>query len=204
MLRPKRFKIGRRLGPAVFDQTQTERFALSEARKKNAVGKDKHKKNISAFNLALREKQRVRLYYGMTERQFASYVSEATEGKGNPVEQLYVHLESRLDNVAYRAGLAPTHRAARQMVAHGHLTVNGKRIRVPSHRVSEDDVIAIRGGSSNKPLFVLSAEKRAEHKSPAWVAFDDKKGGWKIIGRPNHDEATAAFNLRSVIEYYSR
>lgn len=204
MLRPKRFKIARRLGPAVFDQTQTERFALSEARKKEGAKKDKHKKNISAYNLSLREKQRVRLYYGMTERQFSTYVKQATELKGNPVEHLYAQLESRLDNVAYRAGLAPTHRAARQMVAHGHLTVNGKRIRVPSHRVSEDDVVSIRGGSSGKPLFVLSAEKRAEHKSPAWVTFDETKGGWKINGRPNQDEATAAFNLRSVIEFYSR
>lgn len=204
MLRPKRFKIARRLGPAVFDQTQTERFALSDARKKETAKKSKHKQNISAFNLALREKQRVRLYYGMTERQFATYVKNATELKGNPVEHLFTNLESRLDNVAYRAGLAPTHRAARQMVAHGHLTVNGKRLRVPSHIVSADDIISIRGGSSGKPLFVLSAEKRAEHQSPAWIAFDEKKGGWKIVGRPNHDEATSAFNLRTVIEYYSR
>ncbi|MEK7606035.1 MAG: 30S ribosomal protein S4 [Patescibacteria group bacterium] len=204
MLRPKRFKIGRRLGPAVFDQTQTDRFAMSEARKKNAAKKDKHKKNISAFNLALREKQRVRLYYGMTERQFAAYVKHATELKGNPVSHLYTRLESRLDNIAYRAGLAPTHRAARQMVAHGHLLVNGKRIRVPSHQVSVEDVVGIRGGSSGKPLFMLGAEKLKEHQSPAWIAFDEKKGGWRVGGQPNLDEATSAFNFRSVIEYYSR
>ncbi len=204
MFRPKRFKIARRLGPAVFDQAQTERFALSEARHKNAAKKDKHKKNISAYNLALREKQRVRLYYGMTERQFASYVKRATEMKGNPVEHLYAQLEMRLDNIAYRAGLAPTHRAARQMVAHGHLTVNGKRLRIPSHQVRADDVVGIRGGSSGKTLFTATEEKRAEHQSPAWIAFDDTKSGWKVVAKPNHDETLSAFNLRSVIEYYAR
>lgn len=205
MQRPKRFKIARRLGPSVFDQTQTERFALAEARKKGPMGKDKHRRNISAFNTALREKQRVRLYYGLTERQFASYVKESTEKKGNPVEHLYARLESRLDNVAYRLGLAPTHRAARQMVSHGHLTVDDSRTRVPSRQVHVGETIGIRGGSQVKKLFTETEEKRKEQTIPTWMSYDEKKNGWRMDAAPKMEDVSAAgFDLRSVIEFYSR
>lgn len=204
MLRPKRFKIARRLGPAVFEQTQTERFSLSEARKKNSQGKDKRRKNISAYNLALREKQRVRIYYGLTERQFGNYVAKATAGKGNPVELLYNQLEMRLDNVAYRIGLAPTHRAARQMAAHGHLTVNGKRIAIPSHQVSIGDIVSIRGGSSGSILFTANEEKLRAGTLPGWIEMNEKQGGWKLTGTPDATAIDSAFNFPAVIEYYSR
>ncbi len=203
MFRPKRFKLARRLGPAVFDQTQTERFAISEARKKKGGQKDKHRKNISAYNTALRGKQLVRIYYGIPERQFKRYVKEATEKTtGNPVALLYTHLEYRLDNVVYRIGLAPTHRAARQMVSHGHITVNGKKIRVPSHIVSKDDVVAVRAGSATKPLF--TAEKTNETKIPSWITEAEKEKSWKITGMPRVDEISSAFNFPSVVEFYSR
>lgn len=202
MQRPKRFKIARRLGPAVFDQTQTERFSLSTARKEKNAREVKHRRNLSAFNIALREKQRVRVYYGITERQMQKYVDLAMENAANPALALFVELESRLDNIAYRIGLAPTHRAARQMTAHGHLTVNGKRMRVPSHQVGEGDVVAVRGGSSGKTLFTANAEKLKEHTLPAWLT--EEKGGWKVSGQPSADEIPSAFNFGAVIEFYSR
>lgn len=202
MLRPKRFKIARRLGPAVYDQTQTERFAVSEARKKRGMKKDKHRKNISAYNLALRDKQRLRLYYGLPERQFKRYVKESTAKTGNAVLNLYTHLEARLDNVVYRVGLAPTHRAARQMVSHGHITVNGKKIRVASHIVSTDDVIGIREGSRGSTLF--QAEKEDVVALPAWIEETEKDKTWKITGAPRTDDVPSAFNIPSVVEFYSR
>lgn len=202
MQRPKRFKIARRLGPAVFEQTQTERFALSTARKEKNARQSKHRRNLSAYNLALREKQRVRFYYGIPERQMQKYIDAAMGGAGSPLEGFFVQLETRLDNIAHRIGLAPTHRAARQMVAHGHLTVNGKRMRVPSHQVSIGDVIAVRGGSSGKTLFVVNLEKQKEQKLPAWIK--EAKGGWEITGHPSAEEIPSAFNFGAVMEFYSR
>ncbi len=201
MLRPKRFKIARRLGPAVFEQTQTERFASAEARKKDGA-KDKRKKNISAYNVALREKQRVRIYYGLPERQFKRYVKESEAKTGNAVTNLYTTLESRLDNVVYRIGLASTHRGARQMVSHGHITVNGKRINVPSHIVSKDNVIGIREGSASSKLF--TEEKKDSSRKAAWVVEQDKGKGWKVSGTPASEEIPSAFNFSAVVEFYSR
>lgn len=206
MHRPKRFKIARRLGPAVFEQTQTERFALSEARKKKGQEKGKHRRNISAYNLALRDKQRVRFYYGVTERQFARYVKESAAKTGDPSITLFSTLERRLDNVVFRSGLAPTHRAARQMVSHGHITVNGKKIRVPSHTVHEGDLIAVRDGSRNLKPFIKEGDEKeaAVTKLPSWIAFDEKKSAWKIAGAPKADEMQSAFNFTSIVEFYSR
>ncbi len=205
MQRPKRFKIARRLGPAVFEQTQTERFALSEARKKKAQSKDKHRRNISAYNIALRDKQRVRFYYGVSERQFSRYVKESAARPGDPSATLFATLERRLDNVVFRAGLAPTHRAARQMVSHGHITVNGKKIRVPSHMVHEGDVVAVREGSKGLRPFQKDGEKKEVAIAlPAWITFDDAKNAWKVAGTPRAEEMQSAFNFTSIVEFYSR
>ncbi|QQR82654.1 30S ribosomal protein S4 [Candidatus Campbellbacteria bacterium] len=204
MLKPKKFKIARRLGPSVYEQTQTERFALSEARKKKAMVKDKHRKNISAFNIALKEKQRVRFYYGISERQFSRYVKESMALKGNPVAHLFARLEQRLDNVVARIGLAPTHRAARQMVSHGHITIGGKKMRVPSHSVSEGEVVSIREGSQGSRLFVQEEGKTPTATLPNWISFDEKKKEWKIVGVPHLELVQSGFNLNAVIEFYSR
>ncbi len=204
MLKPKKFKIARRLGPSVYEQAQTERFALSEARKKKAMVKDKHRKNISAFNVALKEKQRVRFYYGISERQFSRYVKESMALKGNPVAHLFARLEQRLDNVVCKMGLAPTHRAARQMVSHGHIAVGGKRMRVPSHQVSEGAVITVREGSQGKKIFSKDDEKTPTATIPNWISFDEKKKEWKIVGVPHLELLQPGFNLNAVIEFYSR
>ena len=122
-----KYKIARRLGPAVFEKTQTQKFALSEARHAAGKKRDKRSKALSDFGLQLIEKQRVRFSYGITERQLSNYVEKAIETKGNPSENLFASLESRLDNVVYRMGIAHTRRLARQMVSHGHFVVYGKR-----------------------------------------------------------------------------
>jgi small subunit ribosomal protein S4 len=201
MLRPKRFKIARRLGPAVFEQTQTERFAVSEARKKRAPQKDKRRKNLSAYNIALRAKQLVRIHYGLPERQFKRYVKESAAKTGNSAAHLYSMLEQRLDNIVYRIGLAKTHRGARQMVSHGHIMVNGKRIRVPSHLVSEGDIISVREGSVSSKLF---AEKAESSRTAGWIVETEKATTWKVSGSPAQEDIPSAFNIPGVIEFYSR
>ena len=198
-----KYKIARRLGPLVFEKTQTQKFQLSEARHARKKS-DKRPKQLSDFGLQLIEKQRVRFSYGITERQLSNYVIKASEMKGgNTGEKLYGMLESRLDNVVYRLGIAHTRRLARQMVSHGHFVVNGKRTTVPSYAVSQGDVVTVREGSKKSVLFTELAKKLENYSTPKWLRFDVAKLEAKIDGQPAL-EAGGAFNLNTVLEYYSR
>ena len=198
-----RYKIARRLGPAVFEKTQTQKFQLSEARHARKKS-DKRPKQLSDFGIQLIEKQRVRFSYGITERQLSNYVIKATEMKGvNTGEKLYGLLESRLDNVVYRLGIAHTRRLARQMVSHGHFVVNGKRTTVPSYAVKQGDVVTVREGSKKSVLFTELAKKLQNYSTPKWLRFDIEKLEAKIDGQPALEQG-GAFNLQTVLEYYSR
>jgi small subunit ribosomal protein S4 len=198
-----RYKIARRLGPAVFEKTQTQKFQLSEARHARKKS-DKRPKALSDFGLQLIEKQRVRFSYGITERQLGNYVEKATSTRGvNTGEKLYGMLESRLDNVVYRLGIAHTRRLARQMVSHGHFVVNGKRTTVPSYAVSIGDVVTVREGSKKSVLFTELAKKLQNYSTPKWLRFDVEKLQANVEGVPALEQG-GAFNLNTVLEYYSR
>ncbi|MBI5816833.1 MAG: 30S ribosomal protein S4 [Candidatus Yonathbacteria bacterium] len=165
----------------------------------------KHRGSVSEFVTQLREKQKVRNTYGLREKQFSSYVKEASSKSGvNPVERLYENLESRLDNVAYRLGFATARSIARQMVSHGHITVNGKRMNIPSYRVKLGDVLAIREGSKSKVLFTGLAERLEKYKTPVWANMDIKHLKGNLVANPKLTEGEVTFNLASVIEFYSR
>lgn len=198
-----RYKIARRLGPAVFEKTQTQKFQLSEARHAKKKG-DKRPKALSDFGLQLIEKQRVRFSYGITERQLSNYVAKASETKGgNTAEKLYGLLETRLDNAVYRLGIAHTRRLARQMVSHGHFLVNGKRTTVPSYPVKIGDIITPREGSKKSVLFANIPKKLENYSVPKWLKFDGDKLTAEVVGGPAL-ETGGAFNLNTVLEYYSR
>jgi small subunit ribosomal protein S4 len=198
-----KYKIARRLGPAVFEKTQTQKFALSEARHAAGKKKDKRSKALSDFGLQLIEKQRVRFSYGITERQLGNYVQKAIETKGNPAENLFASLESRLDNVVYRLGIAHTRRLARQMVSHGHFIVNGKRTTVPSYAVKSGDVVTAREGSRKSVLFTELPTKLKNYSSPKWLKFDIDNVKAEVVGVPVL-ESGSAINLNAVFEFYSR
>jgi len=198
-----KYKIARRLGPAVFEKTQTQKFQLSEARHARKKS-DKRPKPLSDFGLQLIEKQRVRFSYGITERQLSNYVAKATETKGgNSAEKLFVLLESRLDNVVYRLGIAHTRRLARQMTSHGHFLVNGKRTTVPSYAVKAGDVVSAREGSKKSVLFAALEKKLQNYSVPKWLKFETDKISATVSGVPAL-ETGGAFNLNTVLEYYSR
>lgn len=197
-----KYKIAKRLGATVFEKTQTQKFALSEARSKK--GRGRRPRNVSDFGKQLLEKQKVRMTYSLTERQFRNYINEAMETEGDPAVNLHTLLERRLDNVAYRMKLAPTRRAARQMVSHGHVTVNGKKITVPSHRTRPGDVISVRDGSKNTNLFTEAAARIAEANIPAWIAMTPKELKGEIKDLPNFVQTDTAGDLTSVISFYSR
>lgn len=195
-----KYKICRRLGAQVFEKCQTPKFVASEAARK--TGK-KRPKAATNFAVQLVEKQKVRFSYGVSEKQFYNYVKKAIETKkGAPTEKLSESLERRLDNVVYRLGLANTRALARQMVAHGHFTVKGKRITVPSYSASVGDVIAIREGSRGKALFQNLDTRLKNYTAPNWLSFDIAKGEAVVKAMPNQPESFLDYN--AVIEFYSR
>ncbi len=198
-----RYKIARRLGAAVFEKTQTQKFQLSEARHARKKS-DKRPKQLSDYGLALIEKQRVRYSYGISERQLANYIKAATGTKGgSSSEKLFVGLESRLDNVVYRLGIAHTRRLARQMVSHGHFMVNGKRTMVPSYACRTGDVVTPREGSRSSVLFADLPAKQKNYTVPKWLKFDAEKIVAEVTGAPVL-EAGSSINLTGVLEFYSR
>jgi small subunit ribosomal protein S4 len=197
-----KYKIARRLGP-IFEKTQTPKYALRAEKK--AANKKRSFGPKSEFASQMLEKQKVRYSYGIGERQFKKYVKEATARKGvNTIQALFERLEMRLDNTVYRLGFAPTRQAARQMVGHGHITVNGIRSNVPSHIMTKGDVVAVRAGSVNKPLFKGTDEKLKTVAFPSWLSYDADKKVATVSGVPQHNPGEQAFNLGQVIEFYSR
>lgn len=196
-----KFKIARRLGAPIFEKTQGQKYALSLARKeKNVRGRTKPK---SEYGKQLIEKQKARFSYGVSEKQFAKYVKES-ENAEEPAQKLFRSLELRLDNVLYRSGLAKTRASGRQMAAHGHTTVNGRRVTIPSIKLSVDDVVGIRPGSAESLLFAEVEEKMNQNAAPAWIAVDAKKREAKITGLPVYAPGEQVFDLGVVLEFYSR
>lgn len=201
---PPRYKTARRLGPAIYDKTQTQKYAL-RASNRNSQKTVKHPRQLSDFGKQMLEKQKVRFTYGIGERQFAKYIGNVMSEKGtNSAERLYEILETRADNTVYRIGLAPSRASARQMVSHGHILINGKKITIPSQNVEKGDVIRIRDGSMKKPLFATLDEKIKASQLPNWIAFKADRKDWEIIGSPKFVSTGAMFDLQAVLEFYSR
>ena len=197
-----KFKIAKRLGAPIFEKTQSAKFAISEQRpgrtRKRGGGQ------ASDFKKQLIEKQKMRFIYGVTEKQFSRYVQEAVASGNQPIANLIERLEGRLDNVVYRLGLAKTRRFARQMVAHGHIIVNGRRLSIPSHKVKVGDVITVREGSKGSVMFTNLAESDALLSVPAWLTFDAKALKGTVMGSATYQAAEFMFDPELVLEYYSR
>ena len=155
----------------------------------------------SNFGLQLREKQKTKRIYGILEKQFSNYYKKAIRGTGDTGENMLSMLEKRLDNVVYRLGLAKTRPAARQMVVHGHILLNGKKAAVPSIQVKIGQTIALKDKQADKP--VKAAELKAiDRKSPGWLAREKNQG--KMVAEPELDEVRQMIDMRPIIEFYSR
>lgn len=199
-----KYKIARRLGAPIFEKTQTQKFALSLARKEKS-GKRGFSRPKSNFGMQLIEKQKARFTYCVTEKQFSKYAKQALASKEtNSVGVFFEALELRADNVAYRAGFASTRLGSRQMVSHGHITVNGKRITIPSMRLKIGDVVSIRESSKNKPLFATLDERLKTYTTPSWLAFDFEKKEATIQGMPKYQKTDSLFDMNAILEFYSR
>lgn len=196
-----KFKIARRLGAPVFEKTQTAKYALSLSRKERS-GKG-FSRQKSEFGTSLIEKQKARYTYGLSERQFRSYVDKALTTT-QPTQTLFKLLESRLDNVLFRSGLVKTRAQGRQAASHGHATLNGRRVDVPSIQVRVGDMVAVREGSQASPLFGESSERMKTLAVPAWLEVNPDARTAKVVGEPVLEGAQNVFDLGVVIEFYNR
>lgn len=199
----KKYKIARRLGSGVYEKTQSQKFMLSE--QKRFQSRSGRPKRPTDYGMSLIQKQRVRFAYGVSEKQFRNYVDKAQASAKNgaaPADTLFKTIESRLDNVVYRSGIAHTRGLARQLTTHGHITVNGKKIDVPSYLVKKGDIISIREGSRSRTIFTDIVNQLESHKAPAWLKVDPKKITITVSAEAQNPEPF--FNFQAVIEFYSR
>ncbi len=168
----------------------------------NATAKRRTRK--SERGLQLLEKQKARYTYGLLERQFWKFFAEAERLPGVTGENLLILLERRLDNVVYRLGFASSRAQARQVVRHGHILVNGRRADIPSYLVKPGDVIAWRESSKNTEYYKMVAQTAGDVVIPTWLSLDKQKLIGKVVSLPVAEDIQAKFDVKSIVEYYSR
>ncbi len=166
-----------------------------------AHGTDRRRK-LSEYGIQLQEKQKVRFMYGLNEKQFERVFEKASKMKGITGENLLKLLESRLDNVVYRMGLSNTRRGARQLVNHGHITVNGRKVNIPSFQVKVGSTIAVKEQSLEHPAIKAALENKVNR--PAYVEFDEKKMSGTYLRTPDRSELNQEINESLIVEYYNR
>lgn len=192
------YKKSRRLG---FSTLENGKELTKRPYAPGQHGTDRRKK-LSEYGVQLQEKQKVKYMYGLNEKQFKKTFERANKMKGITGENLLRLLESRLDNVVYRMGMANTRRAARQIVNHGHITVNGIKVDIPSYTVKPGDIIAVKEQSLNHPAIKAAVE--ATLNRPAFVEFDPNKLSGKFIRYPERSELNQEINESLIVEYYNR
>ena len=160
------------------------------------------RKKISEYGIQLREKQKVRRAYGMLEKQFRNYYEKAAASKESTGLALLKMLELRLDNVIYRVGLGVSRAEARQIVNHGHITVNGKKVNIPSYQVKAGDVIAVK--ESKQALEMFASLKGLKVNTPKWLEFDTNSLTGKVLALPEREDIDLNIQEHLIVEYYSR
>ena len=160
------------------------------------------RKKISEYGIQLREKQKVRKAYGMLEKQFRNYYEKAANSKESTGFALLKMLEMRLDNVVYRFGLGVSRAESRQIVNHGHITVNGRKVNIPSYQVKVGDVIAVK--ESKQSLEMFASLKGLKVNTPKWLEFNTDSLTGKVLALPERDDIDLGIQEHLIVEYYSR
>lgn len=177
---------------------------LGYSSKKESIRQPKRRRKESEYGMQLREKQKAKFIYGVLEKQFRGYFNKAKRQPGITGENLMRILESRLDNVVFRLGFARTRKEARQTVSHGHITVNGKRVDIPSYRVRPGDVVAV-ADKAKEMLVIKSALVSNERiQVPAWLEVDIEKLQGNVLSLPNRDQIDLDINEQLIVELYSK
>jgi small subunit ribosomal protein S4 len=166
----------------------------------------KHRSGFSEYGVQMKEKQKLRNMYGVSEKQFSNYVENVNKvakiNNVTPQNALLISLESRLDNFVYRMGIGASRALSRQLVNHGHIVVNNRRVSIPSYSVKVGDVVAVREGSKNIKVFTVLADKLKDIKTPKWLEFDPKTMSAKTNSAPSDFETS--IDVQKVLEFYSR
>jgi len=192
------YKKSRRLG---FSTLENGKDLAKRPYAPGQHGTDRKKKS-SEYGIQLQEKQKMRFMYGLTEKQFRRTFDKASKMAGITGENFFKLLESRLDNVVYRMGLANTRRGARQLVNHGHILVNGNKVDIPSYSVKPGSTISVKENSLEHPAVKAALENKVTR--PAFVEFDEKKMSGTYIRFPERSELTAEINESLIVEFYNR
>ena len=199
-------KLCRREGQKLFlkgARCYTDKCAL--ARRAYAPGQHgQGRKKSSEYGLQLRAKQMTRRYYGVLESQFRDYYEKATKKEGKTGDELLTILESRLDNVVYRMGWAASRAEARQLVVHGHFTVNGKRVDIPSYLTKIGEVVSIKEKSRQSEKIKAVLEANSARPVPKWLEVNNEAFEGKIIAMPTRDEIDLAVDETLIVELYSK
>jgi len=201
-------RLCRREGMKLFlkgERCHTEKCAIE---KRNFApgqhGKDRRPK-IVGYGLQLREKQKARRYYGILEGQFRNLFEKAAKAKGVTGEHMLSLLERRLDNVVYRMGLGTSRSQARQIVRHGHIQVNGRKVNIPSFTVKVGDLVEVREGSRENPTILGARDATAHAPSPNWIEVDRENLKGRVISMPRRDELVQIqLNEQLIVELYSK
>lgn len=162
------------------------------------------RRKLSDYAMQLREKQKARRIYGVLERQFRRYYREAQRRPGLTGENLLAVLESRLDNIVYRLGLADSRAQARQLVQHGHFTVNGRKTNIPSFLVRPNDVVGVRPESRRAKYFKERKDLLGKRAVPAWLSFDEETMDGRVLVLPTRQEIDVPVQEQLIVEFYSR
>ena len=194
-MRQPRFKLCRRLDLNVVGHPK----AMNRA----GNGQARNAKKLSTYGEQLLEKQRLRAYYGVLEKQFEKYVEKALKSKDIPGEALVKILECRLDNLVYRIGYGTSIRQARQIVNHGHIRVNGKKVDIPSYIVSVGDVIELKEKSRSKEVYADNLKAKELNTLP-YISKDIENFSGTLVAMPNYEDVPIRINTQPIIEFYSR
>ena len=195
-----RVRMSRRFGVEIFGASKYfERREYGPG-----VHGPKSRRKTTDYGMGLIEKQKLRYYYGLMERQFRRVYEQALKRRGVTGEQMLQILETRLDNVAYHLGFANTRAAARQLVAHGHVRVNGRKVNIPSFGLKVNDVVEIKNSNAARQLAVKNLESAASRAVPDWLSLDKEALKGVVMRIPTRDEIQPIANEQAVVEFYSR
>ena len=209
-MKQSKCKICRRLGEKLFlkgEKCLSAKCAMIKRPFPPGQKAKKRRSNMTEYGREIKEKQKLKKWYNVSEMQFKKYVYEVMENKSSEVDvasQLIAKLESRLDNIVFRLGWAKSRAQSRLLVTHGHFLVNGRRIDIPSYRVSIGDVISIREGSKETEVLKILPEIMKKYQVPQWLAYDSLKIEGKLSRFPISEDVQLPSEVSTIFEHYSR
>ena len=209
-MRDPKCKICRRVGQKLF--LKGEKCLSSKCpmvRKPYPPGQKKRRRRsqLSEFAKELKEKQKLKNWYNLSEKQFRNYVKEILRKRGkitNMAALLIQKLESRFDNIIFRLGFAASHNQSRQLVSHGHFLINGRRVNIPAHQLKKGDKISINPVSQKKKTFGNLSQTLKKYQAPSWLKLNMEKLEGEVVGEPTLEEANPVAEISTIFEYYSR